>query len=248
MAGWAMSRKEGLGQVGAGPGCQAPQGKEETRSPGPCGASGSSVSEEWQEPPHFTGGQTKAREWVLLPRGGPGTKRAFRSLQAWLGWAQAGMCTGRRHPPRGQCPALRLWLWAWQQAQPSPQQLQVSLLTGASKKTLYIFRLTLNECSFHLSPPPSLPTLSRGLPRTALNRPPPASSGFLLATRRLPRPQPPSQPGREQNKPRIDRGRKENHKLPGPAEGVSWVSPAGLGVTPDYKTLCQGLGGWQHVL
>lgn len=31
MARWAMSRKEGLGQVGAGPECQAQKGKEETK-------------------------------------------------------------------------------------------------------------------------------------------------------------------------------------------------------------------------
>lgn len=31
MARWAMSRKEGLGQVGAGPECQAQEGKEETK-------------------------------------------------------------------------------------------------------------------------------------------------------------------------------------------------------------------------
>lgn len=110
------------------------------------------------------GGKSLPILQVGKPRPGSGSfcpgvdrkrKRAFQSLQAGLGWTQAGMCTGRRHPPSGQRPALRLWLWAWQHAQPSPQQLQASLLTRASKKTLYIFRLTLNKCSFHLSPPPS---------------------------------------------------------------------------------------------
>lgn len=73
-------------------------------------------------------------------------------------------------------------------------------------------------------------------PEQHLNHPPLASSDFLLVTHRRPlppRPQPLSQPGQERSKPRIDLERKENHRRPGPAEGVSWGSHVGLEVTLD---------------
>lgn len=179
-------------------------------------------------------GKPRPESSPVCPRVGHECKRAFQSLQAWLGWS----------PPSGQCPALRLWLWAWHHAQPSPQQLQASLSPGLLRKPFTSFDSPLiNVPSIcHLRPP--LPTLSRGLPRTA----PKSSIAYLL---RLPpghsSPSPGLSPfpssGREQSKPRIDQERKENHKLLGPAEGVYWESPAGFGVTPDYATLCPGPGG-----
>lgn len=139
---------------------------------------------------------------------------------AWPGRTQAGVCTSRRHPPSGRCPGLWLGLLATCHAQPSPQRLQASVLTRAPKKTLCISRLTLNKCSFHLYLRPPLPTLSRGLPRTA----PKSSAACLLPASSwlpaaLPGPQPFSQAGPEHSEPRIDREREENRKRTGPAEG-----------------------------
>lgn len=157
MARWAMSRKEGLGQVGAGPDCQAQRERKKLDHHAPAVCQVLPCKKGGQSPPILQVGKPRSESGSFCP----GVDQEFQkgisesAGLAGLGWTQAGMCPGRRHSPSGPCPALRLWLWAWQHAQPSPQQLQASLLSRASKKTLYIFRLALNKCSFHLSPPPS---------------------------------------------------------------------------------------------
>lgn len=130
-------------------------------------------------------------------------------------------------PSRGRCPGLRLRLLAGRHAQPSPQRLQRSILTRAPQKTLCIFRLTLNKCSLHLSPPPSPAHTLQGPAQNSseiIHRLP--APGFLLARCRPPRaalpgPQPRSQPGPEQSEPRIDLERGESHSVQA-CRGMSW--------------------------
>lgn len=130
-------------------------------------------------------GKPRPESGPVCPRVEQECKKASRGLQAWAGWTQDGMCAGQRDPPSGQCSALWLRLWARHRAQSSPQRLQASLLTRASKKTLYILRLTLNKCFFHLSPPPFSTHTLQGPAQSSseiVHRlPPPASSRPLAA-------------------------------------------------------------------
>lgn len=86
-------------------------------------------------------------------------------------------------------------------------------------------------CHLH----PSLPTLSRGLPRAA----PKSSIACLL---QLPPGHSLPSLGAEQAQNRS--GERENHKCPGSAEGVSCGSPAGIGVTLD-ETQNPVHGAWR---
>lgn len=260
---WEMSRKEGLGPAGTGPARAksldiALDPCSESRASGQCWLQNMlkrkrGRSQDRDIPtvsraflcekggrsfPHFTDGQTEANPWAqsaqgwsrnakgCLQAGGPsqaGHRLAYVSAGGTLLVACAQVCGSS----------------SWPGAMPSPHRSgsKPPFSPGLPRKPFASFGSPLiNAPSIcHLRPP--LPTLSRGLPRTA----PKSSTACLLPAASwlpaalptaLPRLQPLSQAGLEQSEPRIDQEREENRKPTGLSRDVLG-SPTGLGVAPD---------------
>lgn len=85
MARWAMGRKQGLGQVGAGPKCQAQKGKEEidyhvptVHQVLPCKKGGKRL-------PILQVGRPRPESGSFLPRDGPGMQKGISESEGLAG-------------------------------------------------------------------------------------------------------------------------------------------------------------------